>query len=310
MKVAVLMNSTLAEPSLTNVSRLHELVGVGLGSIGIEDEALYGMEVHSGRVPMRVFKESTHELEMTSWLKECGAEVVLVYTFNFKISPRCLEVPKYGFFNFHPGSLPRDRGNPLFWTILNGRKECTLTVHRMTDRIDQGPVCRRETYPIDGDTAFGAALTELARGANSISLMLLQELESCGLDILLECQEHMEPQYFPRPDVSQIEIDWETQSASDIQALVNACNPFCEGAVTRVEGRVLRILEASPFEGELPNSLAARGVPLSVASGDLCFRCSGESVLRVDVVYDEDGYFSGRKWLRRRAARDFYAIKR
>lgn len=308
MKVAVLMNSTMAEPSVTTISRNYELVGVGVGSIGLEDEGRDHEPGESGRVPIQVFKKSTHETEMSRWLREIEAEVVLAYTFNFRISLKCLEIPRYGFFNFHPGSLPSDRGNPLFWTILHGRKECILTVHRMTEWIDHGPIYGSARYPIDSDTTFGAALTGLAESAEELTLQLLEDLQLHGPNLLLECQDHSAAKYYPQPNSTHLEIDWEVQSASDIQALVNACNPYCEGAVACVEGRDIRILEAGPFEEAIPKGMVARGVPLPVASGDLCFRCGDGSVLRVDVVYDSDGYFSGRRWLRRRASRMFSAL--
>ena len=41
----------------------------------------------------------------------------------------------------HPSALPKYRGpSPVLWAIRNGDPYLGMTVHRMTERIDAGPV--------------------------------------------------------------------------------------------------------------------------------------------------------------------------
>jgi methionyl-tRNA formyltransferase len=50
-------------------------------------------------------------------------------------------VPKLGAVNAHPSALPRyRRPSPVLWAIRNGDPYLGLIVHRMTDRIDAGPI--------------------------------------------------------------------------------------------------------------------------------------------------------------------------
>ena len=68
-------------------------------------------------------------------------DVLLVFGFNWRLPPDALAVPKVGAVNVHPSALPKYRGpSPVLWAIRNGDPYLGLTVHRMTGRIDAGPV--------------------------------------------------------------------------------------------------------------------------------------------------------------------------
>lgn len=68
-------------------------------------------------------------------------DIVLVYGFNWKLPRGTLDVPRFGALNIHPSPLPKYRGpSPIPWGIRNGDPYMGLTVHRMTERIDAGPV--------------------------------------------------------------------------------------------------------------------------------------------------------------------------
>ena len=68
-------------------------------------------------------------------------DVLLVFGFNWRLSPDVLAVPGLGALNVHPSALPKYRGpSPVLWAIRNGNPCTGLTAHRMTDRIDAGPV--------------------------------------------------------------------------------------------------------------------------------------------------------------------------
>lgn len=55
----------------------------------------------------------------------------------------------HGVLNAHPGDLPRYRGNAcLNWAILAGEAEAVLSVHRMVEELDAGPVALKRRRPI------------------------------------------------------------------------------------------------------------------------------------------------------------------
>jgi methionyl-tRNA formyltransferase len=68
-------------------------------------------------------------------------DVLLVFGFNWRLPHDVLKLPRLGVLNVHPSALPRHRGpSPVLWAIRDGDPFMGITVHRMTERIDAGPV--------------------------------------------------------------------------------------------------------------------------------------------------------------------------
>lgn len=57
---------------------------------------------------------------------------------------------KYGILNIHPSLLPKYRGpSPLQQTIINGDKITGVTIIKMTEKIDAGPILNQIEFIID-----------------------------------------------------------------------------------------------------------------------------------------------------------------
>lgn len=68
-------------------------------------------------------------------------DLVLVFGFNWRFLREVLEVPRLGMLNVHPSALPKYRGpSPVLWAVRNGDPTIGVTVHRMTEDIDAGPI--------------------------------------------------------------------------------------------------------------------------------------------------------------------------
>lgn len=70
-------------------------------------------------------------------------ELVIVCCFGQKIDSVLYNYPDYGMYNFHPSDLAAKIGlgaQPFHDTINNGKKMSVMTVHRLTEQIDVGPV--------------------------------------------------------------------------------------------------------------------------------------------------------------------------
>lgn len=73
-------------------------------------------------------------------------DLLLVFGCNWRLPRAALELPRLGALNVHPSALPKYRGpSPVPWAIRNGDPVMGLTVHRMTERIDAGPVLAQVT---------------------------------------------------------------------------------------------------------------------------------------------------------------------
>lgn len=78
-----------------------------------------------------------------------GAALGVVVAFGQKIGPRWLAAPPLGLVNLHASLLPRHRGAaPYQWAILSGDCETGVTVFRLNERWDDGPILGQRRTPI------------------------------------------------------------------------------------------------------------------------------------------------------------------
>lgn len=70
-----------------------------------------------------------------------------------QIVPRpVLDLPPHGILNVHPSLLPRHRGaTPIAATIAAGDDRAGVTIIRMDDGIDTGPIVARQSWPLTGN---------------------------------------------------------------------------------------------------------------------------------------------------------------
>ncbi|MGC9670639.1 methionyl-tRNA formyltransferase [Planosporangium sp. 12N6] len=68
-------------------------------------------------------------------------DLLVCYCFPWKLPASVLRIARLGAINVHSSLLPRYRGPiPVHWAIRNGDREIGVTVHRMDEDFDTGPV--------------------------------------------------------------------------------------------------------------------------------------------------------------------------
>lgn len=82
-------------------------------------------------------------------LENAGVEFILVAGWSTRIGPEDIDWLPKGGWNIHPSLLPDYRGfNPYFWVIARGETQTGLTVHRLSQRFDEGPMLFSHPVPI------------------------------------------------------------------------------------------------------------------------------------------------------------------
>lgn len=77
------------------------------------------------------------------------ADIVVVAAYGRILTKSELNAPKYGCINIHPSLLPKYRGpTPVQTAILNGDKKTGVTVIKLDEEIDHGPVMAQTEEPI------------------------------------------------------------------------------------------------------------------------------------------------------------------
>jgi methionyl-tRNA formyltransferase len=131
-----------------------------------------------------------------------------------------------GAFNLHPGPLPRYAGlNTASWAIYRGESEFGVTLHRMTERIDAGPIVDQTSFPV---MANDTGLTLSGRCWNRGMLLLerfLKRLSQAPQEIRSQPQDLSQRQYFGREIPQSGQIDWKLP-AQKVHDFVRASNYF------------------------------------------------------------------------------------
>ena len=186
------------------------------------------------------------------------------------ILPRpILDAPRRGCFNVHASLLPRWRGAaPVQRAILAGDRMTGVTIMRMEEGLDTGPMLAAMGTPIDRKTA-GELTDELARLGAEWMVETLANLDRIGP----RPQPEQNATYAPKIGKGEARLDF-ARPAAVVERQVRAFNPV-PGAWFEAEGERIKLLAAEPAAGA--------GVPGLVLDGALTIAC-GEGALRPVLV--------------------------
>lgn len=295
MRIAVLCNDRLGIPALQQLAQSGLLKAVATSDRSPEMIAVMNQVSTQARVPAEVFTRKNFEPALLAWLDAHRPDVVLVKTFPFRIPASALGIPKYGFINFHYAPLPEYRGsNPLFWMIRKGVTAGGVSVHRMDEQFDAGPILLQQPVTFSPEATFGICSTQLAYAGVQLTGPLLQGLQAGTLKETPQ-QIVAEQAWYGRPKPTDLFINWALQTAGEIKALTKACNPWLKAAPARFKGWPLGVTDGSVSnvpvpEGTLPGTI----IELSAQNG-LVIACKDATALKAEVIYAEEGFFSGEK---------------
>lgn len=85
-------------------------------------------------------------------LKIPDADVGVVAAYGKIIPAEIINLPRLGILNIHPSLLPKYRGpTPIQTTILNGEKETGVTIIKIDEEVDHGPILTNYKIQISND---------------------------------------------------------------------------------------------------------------------------------------------------------------
>lgn len=84
-----------------------------------------------------------------------GSDLIVVAAFGKILPKEMLNAPKYGSINIHPSLLPKYRGpSPIQEAILNGDKVSGITIIKMDEEMDHGPILYQESLDLSDKDNF------------------------------------------------------------------------------------------------------------------------------------------------------------
>ena len=233
------------------VTRPDQPRGRGLGMLPSEVGAVAAKHQIPTLKPTRI-----RTPEFLNELKALAPDLLVVAAYG-RILPRpILDVPKIAPINVHASLLPRHRGaSPVEGAILAGDSETGVTIMRIVEQMDAGPMYLQRRIPIEPHDTQGTLKDKLAElGASA----MLEAIDLVARGALVETPQDDALATSTRPvEKTDAVIDWST-SAVQIERMTRAYDPW-PVARTRLGADEILIwraaVEDANVTGETPGAI-------------------------------------------------------
>ncbi|MDB9810827.1 methionyl-tRNA formyltransferase [Candidatus Pelagibacter sp.] len=190
------------------------------------------------RTPISL-KNNKEEYE---YFKKLNADIAIVVAYGQIIPKEFLSLTKKGFINIHASLLPKWRGAaPIQRSIMNLEKETGISIMKIIEQLDKGPVCNSYKIKIlnnDNAETISEKLSALA------SEKILDNIDGILEDkIKFAEQSHNEATYAAKIEKIEGQIDW-NETAENIIGKINGLYPS-PGAFFTYNGERYKILKAT-----------------------------------------------------------------
>lgn len=162
--------------------------------------------------------------EFEEKIRQINPKLVILVAYGKIIPKNVLEIPKFGWLNIHASLLPKFRGaSPIQSAILSGEKETGVTLMKIDEHTDTGPIITQEKIEIAPDETSQTLHDKLSR--------LGAELLAKTLPFYLDGKIKPKPQNNSQATYTKIikkedgKIDWQ-KSAEEIERQIRAFMPW------------------------------------------------------------------------------------
>ena len=208
-------------------------------------------------------------------LRALEPELSIVVSYGHILRSSLIALPTLGTINVHASLLPALRGAaPIQGAVREGLTETGVTVMRMVQALDAGPIMLQSRTPIARDETAGeleARLSELG------ALALVEALTLMSLGKLTETpQDDARATYAPKIVREMARIDW-SAPAEIVARTIRAYDPK-PGAFTTHRGGEIKLFGAASVT-EADRGTNAPGTVVTINSHGMLVACGTGTVL-------------------------------
>jgi methionyl-tRNA formyltransferase len=210
-------------------------------------------------IPLHKFR-NINDPDAVAGLRAAGLDWLYVIGWSQIAKSEVLSVPSMGVLGIHPTLLPEGRGRASIpWAIIKGLQETGVTMFKLDEGVDTGPILGQVRVPIDPRETSGTLYNKVI-AAHKILIRETFPGVSDG-SIELTVQDEARATEWPGRSPSDGELHPRLMSAEEVDRHVRALtHPYPGAFVKMASGEVLRIWEGV-------TGPAADGVPLETATG-------------------------------------------
>ena len=213
--------------------------------------------------------DSKEEFEI---FKELSPDLVIVVAYGQIIPKNFLGAAKFGFINIHASLLPKWRGAaPIQRAIMNGDTKTGVSIMRIEEKLDGGPVLSAKELDLDQTTTYGEIEKKLSELGASVLIESLKKIEN-GKAKFVD-QVHSEATYAKKIDKTETKINWNLD-ANEVIRHIHGLSPN-PGAWFEYENERFKVLRA--------NKSSATGKTGSVLDEELTIGCKSDSIRILEI---------------------------
>jgi methionyl-tRNA formyltransferase len=196
----------------------------------------------AGGWPVRTPSKLKSESEAAAF-QALRLDAAVVAAYGLILPPAFLSAPRLGCFNVHASLLPRWRGAaPIHRAILAGDRETGISIMKMDEGLDSGPVYRQEALPIAPDMTAAGLHDRLAALGAQLMLEVLARF-AVGENVPAKPQPADGVTYAAKLEKHEGRLDWR-RPASELERRVRAFTPW-PGAWFEIEAETIKVLRAA-----------------------------------------------------------------
>ena len=215
-------------------------------------------------------KENNEEFK---YFKSIDADLAIVVAYGQIIPKEFLKLTQKGFINIHASILPKWRGAaPIQRAIMNLDKETGLSIMKISEELDTGPVCNNYKMNIENNLNASEIAEKLSFLAADKILDNIDDILDDKANFIE--QDHALATYAPKIQKSEGQIDWKYDSKIII-GKINGLYPV-PGAYFMFNGERYKILKAEIGQ--------AQGKPGEVLSDHLEISCGDKKSIKIKEI--------------------------
>ena len=278
MRIVFFGSPDFAVPSLTAVAREHDIVAVVTQP---DRPAGRGARLHPPPVKVLAAELGLPVMQpsklrdgvVAQQLTGLAPDLFVVVAYGRILPPDLLAVPRLGPWNVHASLLPKYRGAaPIQWAVIRGETETGVSVMRMEDGLDTGPVAAVAREPIHDDDTAGSLATRLASLGAGLLVETLPRIAD-GTVASARAGRCAPPRWPPRWPRRDGQLDF-TQPAAVVSARARGVDPW-PGATVTLSGEQAKVfapkrVSGSGQPGEVLG-LVPQGLAIACGEGAIAF---------------------------------------
>lgn len=134
------------------------------------------------KINVKTISDSINSKENIELVRSLNADLILIIAGNQIIKKDILKSTKFGIFNVHSSLLPEYKGlMPTFWVLKNEEDKTGVTLYKLTEGIDDGPIIANKEFKIPKNFDQSRLVKKLKILANDLIVESLHLIKNSNI---------------------------------------------------------------------------------------------------------------------------------